>query len=66
MWEGQGRCTSAERTLMDLRPALWFLRIFLKSLQEGLEASRVLCGEAGDQPEVGCGLVWEDFPVSTS
>lgn len=50
MQGGQGGLTSAERTLKEPRPVLWFLRIALKSLQEGLEASVVPCGEgcAGD------------------
>lgn len=51
MQDGQGGHTSAERTLKEPSPALWFLRIALKSLQEGLEVSVVPCSE-------GCAGGW--------
>lgn len=56
MREAQGVLTPAERTLTEPRPALWFLRISPKSLQEGLEARVVLCGEACWGPARG--RVW--------
>lgn len=49
MQDGQGGHTSAERTLKEPSPALWFLRIALKSLQEGLEVSVVPCSEGLSQ-----------------